>query len=111
MRAEVGIAKVGRYSGTSTSYQSIVSWTVTSTKSGELIEVSLTSDNFAKTQFKVEIGGGVIDTDIALGEALTLPFGKLKISGSTKVELFAKSTDGTAINADGSISGLELGDA
>jgi len=106
---EVPAGDVGRYSGTSTSYQSVASWTVATDKQGKLKEVALRSSNYAKTLWKLVIGATTFMTDVTVGGALTLPFSDLSLAAGDTVTLSAKSSDGTTITADGAIAGEELG--
>lgn len=102
------IAKLGRYDGASEEYQTIVSWTVPSGKTGVLFEVSMVTSNFAKTHFKLTIGSDEQFSDKKIQAALTLPWKDNKLAAATVVLLEAKSTDGTAIVVDGSITGKTL---
>ena len=101
------IAKLDRYTGTDTSYQTVVSWTVTTGKTGELKEVSMITDQYAKTQFKLTVAGVEQFEDKVITAPLTLPFTENKLLSGSEVLLEAKSTDGTSINTDGSITGRE----
>jgi hypothetical protein len=101
------IAKLDRYTGTDTSYKTVVSWTVSTGKLGELKEVSMLSDTYAKTQFKLTIAGVEQFKDKVIQASLTLPFAENKLSAGDIVLLEAQSTDGTSITVDGSISGRE----
>lgn len=100
---------VDRYSGSATTYQEVAKWTVTADRTGELKEVSMISDQAAKTLWKLVIGATTIFTDVTIQSPLTLPFFDLKLAAATAVTLSCKSSDGTAIVADGSIVGKEIG--
>jgi hypothetical protein len=106
---ETPIAVIDRYSGVDTDYQEVCSWTVTASKTGILKEVSMTSDELDKTYFKLEIGGSTIFEDVMIGQAIALPFPDLALDGDDEVKLSAKSSDGTNITVDGSITGKEVG--
>jgi hypothetical protein len=106
---EVAAGDVDRYSGNSTSYQTVAEWTVTTDKVGKLHEVSLVSNNYAKTLFKLEIASITFMQDITIKTALTLPFNGLSIAEGETVTLSAKSSDGTSITVDGAITGTEIG--
>jgi hypothetical protein len=71
--------------------------------------VSMTSDELDKTYFKLEIGGSTIFEDVMIGQAIALPFPDLALDGDDEVKLSAKSSDGTNITVDGSITGKEVG--
>ena len=107
--SEVPIGIVNRYSGASTSYQIIAQWSVTAGKTGKLIEVSMMTNNYAKTLWQLVVGNYIIMTNEYIQTPLTLPFDDLLMLQGWAVTLQCKSSDGTAIIADGSISGKELG--
>lgn len=106
---ETAIAEVDREITAETTYQEVVSWTVTTAKIGILREVSMVSDNYAKALFKLEVGGTALFTNKAIQAPLTLPFPDVRLAGATVVKLSCKSSDGTSITVDGSISGKETG--
>lgn len=106
---EVAAGDVGRYSGVATSYQAVAGWTVSTGNLGKLVEVSLKSNNYSKTLWKLIIGDDTFMQDVTIGGALTLPFNEAFISAGKAIALYAKSSDGTAITADGSIVGKEVG--
>lgn len=106
---EAPAGNVGRYSGALTSYQPVASWTVAAGKTGKLTEVGLKSNNYPKTVWKLVIGTKTFLTDVTIGGALTLPFNDLSLAAAAVVTLSAKSSDGTAITADGDIVGKEVG--
>lgn len=104
----VPIAKLDRYSGTDQTYKTVVSWTITSGKRGTLKEVSMITDNYTKTQFKLTIAGTVQFENKYLQSPLTLPFPEDSVLQAEEVVLLqCKSTDGTSIVVDGSITGGE----
>ena len=102
------VAKVDRYSGSDTVYQTVVSWTVSAGKRGWLQEVSMITNNFEKTQFKLTISGETLFQDKQVQASLTLPFPWNELTEGSVVLLECKSTDGTAILVDGSITGREF---
>ena len=103
------IARVGNYAGAdAAAYHDVVSWTVAALKVGKLKELSYISDNFPKTHWKLSIGGVQQFTDTILQSALTQPFPRgNRLATGAVVLVQAKSTDGTAVNAQGSIAGSE----
>jgi len=108
---EVGvpIAKLDRYTGIDTDYKTVVSWTVSTAKRGDLKEVSMITDNYSKTHFKLTIAGKEQFKDKLIQAPLSLPFPENRaiLAGQT-VLLECKSTDGTSITVDGSITGCEF---
>jgi hypothetical protein len=99
----------GRYTGTDTTYQEVVSWTVAADKLGELKEITILSSSYAKTYFKVTVGDIVFATDWIVQAAMPLIFEDLKLAAGKVVKVEAKSTDGTSITVDAVIVGKEIG--
>jgi hypothetical protein len=104
----VPIAKVDRYSGGSTSYQTLVSWTVSVGKSGMLKEVSMITSDYDHTYFRLTIAGTKQFEDKLIQGPLTLPFPDNRLEAGSVVLLECRSTNGTSITVDGSITGKEF---
>jgi len=102
------VAEINRYSGNLTDYQTVVSYTVAAGRTGLLFEVSMVTDQFTKTQFKLTVAGVVLFQDIIIQAPLSLPFPPAELAAGNIVLLECKSTDGTAIVVDGSITGSEI---
>lgn len=102
------IAKVDRYSGSDTTYQTVVSWKVSSGRKGWLQEVSMITDKFRKTLFRLRIGDETLFEDKQIQTTLTLPFPWNELEEGTVVMLECRSIDGTPITVDGSITGREV---
>jgi len=101
---------VGRYSGNSTSYQTVKSWTVATGKRGELKEISLASTTLSHTAWKVTIGSATWLNNQVLDAILTIPFIDLLLVAGTVVKVEVKSDDvANTINASVSIVGKEIG--
>jgi len=110
------IAAVNRYAGAATTWQTVTSWNVGhvwSKRYGELREVSMVSNNFPNTRFRlrVELGDPIrtkitLFTELQLLAALTLPFPENELPYDTWVYLDCRSI-GPAIVVDGSITGSE----
>ena len=103
------VLEVDRVTTTSTSYQTIVTHTVTAGKIFILCAAEMESDDYAHTYFKLEIGGVTIFTDKQFGNAYSPPIPALKLVAGTVVTLSCASTDGTSITVDGDIVGKEIG--
>ena len=106
---EAAETQLDRLSTSSTSYGTVVSWTVTADKVGVLHCVEMESDNYDKTRFQFTIAGEVQFTDIQIEASLSLEYPDVKLAAGSEVLLEAKSSDGTAINVDGDILGKEVG--
>jgi hypothetical protein len=102
------IAKVDRYSGNDTTYQTVVSWTVSPRKTGWLQEVSMVTDNFEKTMFRLKVADETLFEDKQIQTSLTLPFPWNELDEGSVVLLECRSVDGTPIIVDGSITGREV---
>lgn len=91
-----------------TTYGTAASITVGATpRRLELLQVMLNSDNYAKTNWRLTIGGTQQFTDLVIPAALSLPFRRGYLAAGEVVLLEAASTDGTAIVANGAIVGRE----
>lgn len=99
---------VGRYSGTATTYQTVASWTVETGKVGELKEITLLSDDYDHTHFKVTVGSIVFANNWLVQAAMPLIFEDLRLAAGSVVKVETKSTDGTAIVVDTVIVGKEI---
>ena len=106
---EVAAGGVGRYSGTSTSYQTVVSWTVTAAKLGELKEITILSSSYSKTVLQVTVGSVVFATNWTVLAAMPLIFEDLKLAAGAIVKVEAKSSDGTSVTVDAVITAKEIG--
>jgi len=102
------VALVDRYSGTDQTYKEVVKWRVEPRSQGHLKEVSMVSNNYSKTHFKLTIGGKIYFEDKIIQAPLTLPFPETRLREATEVKLECKSTDGTLITVDGSLTGKEV---
>ena len=100
---------VDRYSGNAAAYQEVAKWTVTAGRVGELKEVSMITDNYVKTTWKLVIGATTVFNDVVIQSVLTLPLFDLRLAAGTEVTLSCHSDGVTAIVADGSIIGKEIG--
>lgn len=99
----------GRYTGTDTTYQTVVSWTVATDKLGELKEITILSSSYDKTNIQVTVGDIVFATSWVVQAAMPLIFEDLKLAAGKVVKVEAKSTDGTSITVDAVIVAKEIG--
>jgi len=106
---ERAAGNVNRYSGALAAWQEVAKWTVTAGKTGELKEVSMITDDYENTVWKLTVGAIEVFTDLTIQSALTLPFFDLKIAPLTVVTLSCHSDGVINIVADGSIIGKEIG--
>ncbi len=99
------ISKLDRVTTTSQTYVDVIEWEIPARHSGELFEVSMASDNFTKTQFRLVLANEEQWTDKYLISALTQPFRGNRLAELMKVVIQAQSSDGTEITAYGAIAG------
>jgi len=110
------VSRVGRYTGTATTPQSLASWNVGhvwAKRYGMLKEISVVSNNFPNTMFRLRVELGepisqkvVLFDNVTIQAALTIPFPENRLTYGTWVYLDCWST-GPAIIVDGSIAGTE----
>lgn len=96
-----------RYAGTDQNFVELVSWTIPIGYTGDLHEISLQSDNDAKTRWRITIAGvnQAVPTDRTLATPITWPWRDTILPGPTQVMIEVMSTDGTSITVDASITG------
>lgn len=107
-------ARIGRYEGADADYQTIVEWSVGKVwdkRWGMLEEVSVVSDNFPATRFRLTIDVPDVAIikpfeDVEIQAILDVPFPANRLPYDTDVRLECYST-GPAIQTDGKISGKE----
>lgn len=97
-----------KYSGTDQTYQALASWTVATDYVGELKEILIISDNYAKTHIKIVIGAITWCTDWNPQACMPVIFEDLRLAAAAAVTVSVKSTDGTSIEVDGTIVGKEV---
>jgi hypothetical protein len=100
---------VGRYSGTDTEYQDVVSWIVATGKTGELKEILILSNSYALTLIQIIIGTVTWCTDWVMLSAMPIIFEDLRLAAGIEVLVQAKSSDGSSITVDAIITGKEVG--
>lgn len=106
---EKAAGDAGNYAGILQTYQTVASWTVATGKVGELKEILIISDNYAKTLAQITIAGTVWETEWNPTSAMPIIFEDLKLATGTVVLVEARSSDGTAIDVDALIVGKEIG--
>jgi hypothetical protein len=107
VKIDFPIVRWTRYAGADGDFRELLSWNIQEGYVGDLHEISLLSDNDAKTRFKLTIAGVdmQLPTDRTLATPITMPWRDTKLPGPASVLLEVKSTDGTTINVDGMITG------
>ena len=99
----------GNYNGALLVYQTVVTWTVSANMVGELKEILILSDNYAKTEIQITIAGIVWCTDWNPTSSMPIIFEDLRLAAGVVVLVEAQSTDGTTIDVDAIIVAKEIG--
>jgi len=101
------VLKVNRYSGTDQDWVELVGWNIPIGYTGDLHEISLLSSNDAKTRYRVFLAGvdQQIPTDRQTSTPLSWPWDRTVLPGGSSVRVDVRSSDGTAIVVDGTITG------
>ncbi len=98
----------GRLSTSSSTYGTVISWTVASDVEGDLREIAMIANILASTEWRVTIGGTVRFIDIVFLGAASLPFATNRLVAGSVVLVEARSPDNaTAVVADATITGVE----
>lgn len=101
------VLKVTRYSGGDQNWVELVRWDVPLGYTGDLHTISLLSNNDAKTRFRVFLAN--VEQDIPTDRQTNTPqehkWDRTVLPGGSAVWVEVRSTDGTAIIVDGSITG------
>jgi hypothetical protein len=96
-----------RYASGDIQWRELLSWQIPDGYVGDLHEISVQSDNDAKTRYRITIAE--IDMQIPIDRELStpadLPWRDVKIPGPATVMVEVRSTDGTTITVDGLITG------
>jgi len=87
----------------------LVRWDIPAGSTGDLGEISLATDNAAKTRYRVTIAG--VDQnvpDVQLASLVRIPWATGNVlAAGTSVVIEVLSTDGTGVTVDGLITGTE----
>lgn len=105
---EEPVCTVETFTGSSSSYQTLASWTVTTNKRGILTEVAFTRDTSGVAQYKLTIAGETQFEDFAPERDVALPLHGVRLEEGQVVLLQVKSDGATSITVNGSITGGEI---
>ena len=107
---ETPISKTeGKVTTTSSSYQTLASWTVTAARNGVLYGVELYAVPYATALFQLTIGGVVQWTGIEFPTGLNMIFSEARLVAGTVVLVEGKSSDASSVDLWGHIEGKEVG--
>ncbi|MCK5615620.1 hypothetical protein KAR91_77865 [Candidatus Pacearchaeota archaeon] len=107
------ITRVNEVAGlTSQEYETVLTYTVTANRTFGLSEISFNEGSsprqFAKLQWRLTIAGAEQFADKATSTLFSLPFRKAFLAGGEIILVEAKSTDGTSINPEVTLTGKEF---
>mgnify|MGYP001583016275 CR=1 FL=1 len=105
---EIPISRLGKATDSAQAYQTVLSYTVPAATIAILYGVELYSDLFAKTLWRLTIGGVVQWQDKDVPTALNTFFAEARLAAGTVILLEGKSSDGTAVTMWGSLEGKEI---
>ena len=98
----------GRLSTASSTYATVISWTISAGVEGDLREIALIADILASTEWRITIAGTQRINDQVFQAAVSLPFLSNRLAAASVVLIEARSPDNvTAIVADATITGVE----
>lgn len=106
---EYPIDSYGRLSTSSSSYQTLKEWTVTTDRVGILRSVELSCDNYAVAQFEIVVAGTTVMEDKYLPASFTKEWPDLHLSAGQAVTVSVKSDGATTIVAYCDINAKEVG--
>lgn len=101
------VLKINRYTGTDQDWVELVRWDVPIGYTGDLHEISLLSSNDTKTRYRIFLANAKQDipTDRQTSTPLTLKWDRSVLPGGYAVWVEVRTTDGTSINVDATITG------
>lgn len=105
---ERAINSYGSVTTTSSSYQTVKSWTVASGYIGVLTAVEMSCDNFPVVNWKLVVGSITVFEDKVLPGDLDARFPELRLAAGAVVTLSAKSDGSTEITAYGNFDAKEV---
>ena len=100
------VLEINRYEGTDQEFRELVRWDIPVGFSGDLHEISLLSNNDTKTRYRIFIANQPqsIPEDRQTSTPLSLPWDRGVIPGGTSCWVEVRSTDGTSIIVDGTLT-------
>jgi len=101
------VLKVNRFSGTDQDWVELVRWDIPIGYTGDLHEISLLSNNDAKTRYRIFIVNvdQHIPTDRQTQTPQTFKWDRSVLPGGYSIWIEVRSTDGTSITVDGILTG------
>lgn len=105
---ETPLSKLEKVTTSSTSYQTLISYTVPASTIAIIYGIEFYADPTSKGLFRLTIGGVEKWADKEIPTALNLFFAEARLKAATVVLLEGKSSDGTEVDLWGSIEGKEV---
>ncbi len=105
---EAAAGAAGNFNGLAAAYQTVVTWTVTALRTGELKEILIISDNYDKTVVRITIAGTVWVNNWTPTSAMPIIFEDLRLAAGSVVLVEAHSDGVVTIDVDAIIVGKEV---
>lgn len=103
------VVKIEQYTGTDRGWAMLLRWDIPAGLTGDLHEISVRTSNPSKTRYRLIFAardqGLPVDKDFP--SLFTLPWRQTIIPGPASVTIEVRSTDGTSITVDGTLTGSE----
>lgn len=105
----IPIVRVNQYIGSDTDWVEVIRWDVSPTRTGDLHEISILSDDDSKTRYRIFIGGfdQGLPEDRDTSTPLDMPWQRTVLPPETSIVVQIRSTDGTEITVDAMLTGSE----
>ena len=102
------VLRVNRFSGTDQDWVELIRWDIPIGFTGDLREISIVSSNDEKTRYRVFLANADqnIPTNQQTTTPQTWPWDRTVLPGGTSVWVEVRSTDGTAITVDATLTGI-----
>jgi len=103
------VVKIDSYTGTDRDWHMLLRWDIPDGLTGDLHEISLRTTSPAKTRYRLVFADRDqgLPTDKDFPSLFTLPWRQTVIPGPASVTIEVRSTDGTSIMVDGTLTGSE----
>ena len=105
---EAPISRLTDLSTSSTTYGTVLTYTVPAAKQAVIYGLELYSDNWPKSRWRLTVGGVVQWTDIELPASLNMTFSEARLAAAAVVLLEGASSDGTTVRLWGHLEGKEV---
>jgi len=105
---ETPISKLNKVTTTSTTYQTLITYTVPADTNFICYGIEFYASPMAKGRFRLTIGGEEQWADQELPTAVNVHFAAARLPAATVILLEGKSSDGTSVKLWGALEGKEI---